>query len=441
MGRGVVRKPEHYPNHLWKLAALTFMAFVTVALAATAVANTSKGNRRGKSHNGGVVGAFYTQTNTPTGNGVVWFARSANGQLTEKAIIATDGKGASGTPPFDFPIVDGSGSVNLGSNGHLLFVVNAGDNTVSSFRVANSGRPTLVDHVSSGGTLPVSLTSNGHLLYVVNEGTSSSSGNIYGYRISNSGHLTPLGSSQTLNTLGPIGTAADPAEIDFSPNGHALVVTIRDTAQRSTGAIDTFSVGQNGKAGPATVISASAPNPFGFSFAGQAHVEVSHAGTVSAIPPNVADPTQFVGSASTYDLSGSTKLKAAGAPVASGARAACWLVVTSNNKYAFVTNTLSDTVADAGTGKGAVSRYKVAPGGTLTLLGQVSTGPPVGGPTFPSDMALSDGSRYLYVIEPTVMAGNTSHVDVYKVGSGGSLTLIQSSPGDLARGISGAAAR
>ena len=53
-------------------------------------------------------------------------------------------------------------------------MVNAGDNTVSSFRVTASGLK-LADRVSSGGVLPISLTSSGHLLYVLNE----LSGNIF----------------------------------------------------------------------------------------------------------------------------------------------------------------------------------------------------------------------------------------------------------------------
>jgi hypothetical protein len=53
---------------------------------------------------------------------------------------------------------------------------------------------------------------------------------------------------------------------------------------------------------------------------------------------------------------------------------------------------------------------------------------------------LSSDSHYLYVIDPTANGANTSHVDVYRVGSDGRLTHIQSTTRDLPRGISGAAA-
>ncbi|MGA8717908.1 MAG: hypothetical protein WB557_07880, partial [Solirubrobacteraceae bacterium] len=50
------------------------------------------------------------------------------------------------------------------------------------------------------------------------------------------------------------------------------------------------------------------------------------------------------------------------------------------------------------------------------------------GTTFPTDEVLSSDSRYLYVVSPTLgMAPppanpSTSHIDVYRVGPGGSLT-------------------
>jgi 6-phosphogluconolactonase (cycloisomerase 2 family) len=121
--------------------------------------------------------------------------------------------------------------------------------------------------------------------------------------------------------------------------------------------------------------------------------------------------------------------------VASGGRATCWIAVTNDNRYAFTTNTLSDTVPDITTGKGVISRLSVSSDGTLTLLGQTDTGP-----EFPSDVALSSDSQYLYVLAPTLTGDDTSHIDVYRVGADGSLRHMQSTAENLPRGISGAAA-
>jgi hypothetical protein len=83
----------------------------------------------------------------------------------------------------------------------------------------------------------------------------------------------------------------------------------------------------------------------------------------------------------------------------------------------------------------SVSRFRISNDGHLTLLGHVATGP-----GFASDEALSRGSRYLYVLLPSIMGG-ASHIDYYRVGPGGSLTQIGSTPSNLPIGVSGLAAR
>jgi 6-phosphogluconolactonase (cycloisomerase 2 family) len=383
---------------------------------ATAVATDGP---HGQANAGNSTHAFYTETNTGV-NAVLVFKRNPDGTLAQPVRVQTGGRGIDATPPINLHTVDGSGSVNLTQDGRLVFVVNAGDNTVSSFRVTASGLK-LVDRVTSGGVLPISLTSSGHLLYVLNE----LSGSIFGLRVSPSGHLTPIvGSKRALSTVGPSGVAA---AIGFAPGGHVLAVT-----ERASGVIDTFRVRSNGSPGPAQRHTAGAPQPFAFGFAGS-HLELSNAGSVRTSPAQL-DPTQLRGSVLSFDFAGAGALTATG-NVASGGRASCWLVVTKDGRYLFTTNTLSDTVPDLTTGIGAISRFSVASDGTLTLLGQTDTGP-----GFPSDVALSSDSQYLYVIDPTANGANSSHIDAYRVGAGGGLTHIQSTTRDLPRGISGAAA-
>ena len=65
------------------------------------------------------------------------------------------------------PSLDSQDAIASSSNGKLLFAVNAGSNTVSSFRVTRHGAQ-LVGQVSSGGMFPNSLTVHGNLLYVLN---------------------------------------------------------------------------------------------------------------------------------------------------------------------------------------------------------------------------------------------------------------------------------
>ena len=171
-------------------------------------------------------------------------------------------------PPVGFPIVDSSGSMALADDGRLLFVVNDGDNTITSFRTNDWGL-SRADRESSGGVLPVSLTTYGHLLYVVNEQSSS----ISGYYFSDSGRLWPIpGSEQLISPLFPSGPAPPnaggvAAQIGFSPDGRQLVVTERGVPS-TVGAIDTFAVNRNGSLTleQADRSASVDPNPFGFTF-------------------------------------------------------------------------------------------------------------------------------------------------------------------------------
>jgi hypothetical protein len=58
---------------------------------------------------------------------------------------------------------------------------------------------------------------------------------------------------------------------------------------------------------------------------------------------------------------------------------------------------------------------------------------------FPGEEALSGDGRYLYVLVPFI-EGGPSHIDAYRIGPGGSLTLVQATNNDLPNGVSGLAA-
>ena len=410
MGKGAVRS--------LRLAGLMLAAAALLLLPSVAAAKTHKKPKK-VNYN-----ALYSATNNPGANAVVWWRRNSNGTLTKKGTVKTGGKGIAAQQPFGFPIEDSSGSIALTSDGKILFVPNAGDNTISAFQITSKG-PKLVDRVTSGGILPVSLTVHKNTLYILNE----VSGTIFGYKFSSTGFLTPIvNSEQALSTVGNLGVAA---QIGFDPSGKTLVVSLR-ALPATKGTIDTFKVNGDGSTGPAVAHTADDANPFGFAFAGERLI-ISNVGFVATPPgvmPNPTDPTQFNGTTSSYNLSGTNLTLNNTAPA--NARASCWAVISKDKKFAFVVNTLSASVPTTGSGKGSISRYSIGSDGKLTLLGQTDTTPA----GFPGDEALSSDGKYLYVLTPFVMGKNQSHLDVYSV-SGGNLTHIQATPSNLAVGQSG----
>ncbi len=143
----------------------------------------------------------------------------------------------------------------MARSGRWLLAVNAGSNSVSALKITMTLGVQLVNTVPSGGTDPVSVAVQGDLVYVVNAGSDS----IRGFRLGSSG-LQPIpGSTRPLS-----GSGVGPAEISFGLGGEVLAVT-----EKNTNLIDTYRVRASGRAtGPATHPSAG-QTPFGFVFAGR----------------------------------------------------------------------------------------------------------------------------------------------------------------------------
>ena len=354
-------------------------------------------------------GAVYTQTNGAP-NRVVVFGRKSNGKLVQVQTVKTGGTGGHQaqpgcTPPPGCPILDADSEVNVSPNGKLVFAVNAGSNTVTSFRQTSSGLQR-VSVRSSGGTFPTSVTSAGNLLYVLNQ----NSGNIHGFHVSSNGALHSIsGSTRALSANPPVGFGA--RQIGFDRTGRLLVVSVLGAS-----VLDTFVLDSSDKPLTATAFPSSTPLPFGFAFDLRNRLVVSQ----------LSNPMTLQGHTSTYDVSSSGGL-AANDTKSSNGTAPCWVAITKNGRYVFVVNTGGGTPA-------TVARYRLENSGALTFLGLTA---PNGNEFARTDEVLSRDSKYLYVLAPSVKNGNTSHIDEYRVGSGGTLTLIGATPSTLAVGASG----
>jgi 6-phosphogluconolactonase len=212
----------------------------------------------------------------------------------------------------------------------------------------------------------------GRLVYVLNNG---GAGNISGFVADHDGHLRPLpGSTRVLAGSGP-------AQVAFTPEGDRLVVT-----EKTSNTIDTFGLGRDGRPGAAVSHASSGATPFGFDFDRRSDLIVSEA----AGGPNGTSAV------SSYDLSrGGFSLVSPSVP--NGQGAACWVLVSKNDRFAFVANT----------GSGTVSSYRIARDGSLTLVaGAAET---VGGSAI--DLAQSDDGRFLYSLTTGKVAGARQNGD------------------------------
>jgi 6-phosphogluconolactonase len=412
------------------------MLLAVAALVIPAV--TLAASKPAKKKTPGVPHRVYTATNDPSGNHVIMYTRRTNGSLALLGSVATGGKGSKSEPPFGFPIVDTSGSIDLTSNGKLLFVVNAGSNTVTSFLVTANGlkRESVA---SSHGKLPTTLAHSGNVLYVAN-GISNS---IFGWHFSSTGKLTPIaGSNRKLTGATPAGKKDKPGVVSgsgFSSDGGVFIVAMRGLP-RKYGEIDTFLISRNGAAAPShATATPGIDNPFGLA-ALKKNILVSNAGyvaTPSGVQPNPGDFTQFTGSVASYKLSPTGKLTLI-KDTKTGGRAACWVIIGKDGKTAYAVNTLSNKMPTSG--DGAVSSLHIAPNGALTLQKQANTGP-----GFPSDEGTSHDGKYLYVVDASIILSAPppngmnlkSHIEIYRVGPGGTMTRLTPTPNTLTPALSG----
>lgn len=324
-------------------------------------------------------GTVYTITNAADGNELLVYARGSDGTLSFQGAYSTGGLGSGA----------GLGSqeaVALSDNGQLLFTVNAGSNEVSVFSLSKKG-PKLVDVAASGGAKPISLTVHGRLLYVLNAGDS---GNITGFIIRKNGKLAPLpGSTQPLSN-GGAGDAPGPAQISFDYSGRVLVVT-----EKATNLIDTYQVRRGRADAPVTHPSAG-ETPFGFALDRKGHLIVSEA--FGGAPD--------VSALSSYLVRGNW-FKVISPSVGTTQTAACWVVLSKNERYAYTTNA----------GSSSISSYRIGKNGALTLL-EAQAGL-TGDGSAPIDMALSNDGRFLYAL-----SGGTNTISAFQVKADGSLVSL-----------------
>jgi 6-phosphogluconolactonase (cycloisomerase 2 family) len=339
-------------------------------------------------------GHVYTLSNQASGNKVMDYRRAANGTLTFVASYSTGGNGTGGG-------LGNQGAVILGDDeeGDMLFAVNAGSNTISSFRITNNGLY-LKSTVNSGGMQPVSITQHDHIVFVLNAG---GNGNISGFRLGESGRLHPIPNSTRPLSANNAGAA----QISFVNDGKVVAIT-----EKATNNILTYTVNEWGIPGAMHTLTSANTTPFGFAVGNDRNIFVSEA----------AGGAPGASTLSSYRIQNNGTISLADGPVGANQSAACWVVITNNGKYAYTTNTASNNL----------STFRInSSSGSIEVLHAISATTGTG----PVDAALSNNSKFLYVLN----AGSHS-ISAYSVSNNGGLSNVQTVAG-LPTGANGLAAK
>lgn len=297
---------------------------------------------------------FYIESNKRSKNTILVFSQGSNGQLILNDEVTSGGYGSG-------EVLGSQGALAISKDYNLLFAVNAGSNSISSFRInSNTGGLTLLFTVYTNGQLPNSVTVHGNKLYVLNNLSSS----INGYTFTSNGFLSPIaGSDHNLS-----GMHVDAPEIKFQPDGYAVYVT-----EKETNLIDKFSLNDKGAITSAIQIQSHGIEPFGFDYARDNRY---------MIVSNAANGFSGAGSVTSYNFTpqGLTDINEAG----DFETAPCWVATTRYGVFAFIANAASNNI----------SSYYIDRTGVLTLIKPVAA---ADGKT-PLDLSVSADNRFVYVI-------------------------------------------
>lgn len=361
-------------------AALCSVGLALLFLSTFSMAFQSHGHFQQFSGNSGFV---FTATNSDTGNAVIAFRRLPNGALSPFDQFPTGGLGTGSG-------LGNQGGLLLSGDGQWLFVVNAGSDSVSVFSVNPNGL-NLVDTEASGGTRPISLALHGDLLYVLNAG---GDGNIAGFLVGPNGDLAPLGGS----TRALSGSGVGPAQISFSSDGKVLIVT-----EKAANAIATYTVDGDGLPGTAVAHTSAGTTPFGFAVDRHDRIFVSEA----------AGGAPGQSTISSYQVLPNGDVEVISPAVATGQSAACWILLTRNERFGYATNT----------GSGNLTGFGIdGSSGEISLLD--ASGSTAGAGAAPIDMARSRNGRFVYALN----AGDDS-ISIFKVQADGSLSPLDTVTG------------
>ena len=333
------------------------------------------------SRHAAATGGVFTSTNGAAGNTVVAFSRRADGGLDYQGTFPTGGLGIGGVTD---PLVSQYALI-LSRDKQLLFVVNAGSDDISTFRVEKNGL-SLVGTVPSGDDLPTSLSASGQMLYVLNAGSNT----VTSFRIAQSGQLEPVAGG--VRSLSP--GAAGGAAIRISPDGRLVTVT-----ERASNTIDTYTVGHDGALSAPTQRNSAGAEPFGFDYTPNGRILVSEA----------------AGSASSYVGNGDGTLALVSGVVSTeGQLAPCWLIATNDGRFTYTANA----------GSGSISGFAVNAEGEMTLLTPGGLTGNSGQGSTPLDLDVTRDSRFLYVFE-----NGTGTIGGFRINDDGSLTELPDTPG------------
>lgn len=394
-------------------------------------------------------GAVYTGTDTAK-NGLVAYGRRPDGTLAYIGEYQSGGAGArlNTGGPID-PLISAHSVLNV--DNRFVLQVNAGSNTISSFRVNKDFSLTLINVIPSGGFGPDTIAERDGVVYVANvdsdgvyTGPQDQVGNIVAFSLNrDTGRLQEIpGSVRQL--------VGRPSDLAVAPSGHSLIVSIYNAGSSAISNVaadaelESFAILQPGLLTPFPISAATStkrnnddgrnlPSAIGFS------IRESHGSEVVVVTESreflpdgqAASLRQFqTGSVSTFELNRFGVLRPISLDIPTSSQittgptntstSSCWISFDNDGKSFWVVSASSSII----------SSFRLNDDGSVEEIdSRAATGRPVNpdsanpaaGATGFVDIAETENSDFIYQLESGV-----GTVNVYQIASPTSpLTLVQ----------------
>lgn len=342
---------------------------------------------------------LFAQTNDAS-NAVIRFARNADGSLVAKGNMQTGGRGTNGVNYFMGNTVAAdslvsNNSIILSTDKTRLFVANAGDNTVSTFSVDGAtGDLGLLAVSPTGGVSPTSLAFLNGFLYITHQQGVQQLG---AYRVASDGKITSIGYYPVLQK------DALATQVEVSPDGKFVVVNgfMKSVSPITpANALLAFPLRADGTLGQSILSNSQGLGPFGGRFGS------------GALAGTYVVSQAASGSASSYAFSASGIFSAISAALpVTGQAAPCWVAITPNNKFVYVSN-----------GSGSISLFSMDGAGKLSLTNPAAASEPALSATasaLATDSWISPDGKFLYQDY-----SGADKIVAYSIGADGALTKL-----------------
>lgn len=329
----------------------------------------------------GSASTVFVMTNGDAKNEVLAYRRLYDGSFVPAGRFITGGRGSGGTTD---PL-QSQGSLTLSSDHNMLFAINAGNGTISSFYLLGS-LPILVDQEPTGGAFPVAVAEHNNTVYVLNAG---GNGAIVPFRADGLGRLHQIHNSTVYLTA----TNSGASSISISPDGKTLVVI-----EKGPNTIDVFPINPDGTLGSVVANHSVTPGAFSTVFTPSGQL------IVSENQPGGTD----ISSISSYTINTNGTITAISQSIPTFGDGNCWNAITPDGKYVYVDNAGTFTVAG----------FSIGTNGALTPIdGTILSSDPTG--TNNLDMTVSGDGKYLYTLN-----SGTGSIGIYSINTNGTLNNL-----------------